>query len=125
MQHNGYIERRVTDHQVRAFMSYDTEHGTLDVTFDRRTGWFGIANITVDKEHRREGIARSLIEQARQDALAEGARVIYAAIISRECILLMQDVFGPDAVTIDEFGTLSPTDGPDRYDANATLMVEL
>lgn len=48
------IQRRVGAQDV---YSLETEYGILDATVDRRRYTFGVANLAVEQEYRRQGIA--------------------------------------------------------------------
>lgn len=124
-ENNPDIKVRARQTGNMRFFELSTEHGSLDATLHAITGWFGIANVVVDVDYRGRGIAKSLLRQALSVAEAHDARLIYASVISRESIDAMRSVFGDEAVQVDEMGTYTPSDEPDRYDASACLSVHL
>lgn len=107
------------------FFELLTDHGSLDATLHSITRWFGISGIQVDVDYRGRGIAKTLLRQALYIAETQDARLIYAAVVSRESIDAMRSVFGDGAVQVDEIGTYTPYGEPDRYDASAHLSLNL
>ena len=103
--------------------TFTTEHGFLDASHQPTVGWFGIANVDVEPPFRRRGIGKALISCAFERAL--DAKMIYAAILSRECLDAMASVFGQEAVSIQELGSYTPADQPDNYNTHASLFLEL
>jgi GNAT superfamily N-acetyltransferase len=106
-------------------LSFQTEHGTLDATYDATLRWFCIANLDVDPKFRGEGRAKFLLSTALNEAERQGAKIMYAAILSRECIRAMIGIFGSDAVIIEKLGTFTPDKESNRYDAAAILRYEI
>jgi len=101
------------------------DHGSLEATFRPEVGWFGIANLDVDKSHRRQGIGKALLRYAFSEAEELDARLIHAAILSRECLDAMRTVFGEEAIIADEEGTYTADNEFDRYDTKAILKLKL
>jgi GNAT superfamily N-acetyltransferase len=104
---------------------YACKQGSLDATYNQINRWFGIANIDVDVEFRRQGIGKLLLRSALATAQEVDARFIHAAIISRECLDAMESVFGLDALVIQERGMYEYADGTRGIGANAALWYEI
>ena len=106
---------------------YDFEagHGVLDAIYQPEVGWFCISNIEVEPQYRRQGLGKLLLRAAFTEAERLRARLIYAAITSRECSDAMSEVFGETAIKVSREGTYTPNGSSDRYDAQAMLWLEL
>ncbi len=102
--------------------------GQLDASVGRRNGDFNIEQIIVDPDSRRQGIATTLVERAREKALELEAAEISASLRTHEIIHLMRKVFGDEAVTVEDEGTplidLDSDEDP-PYDAKARLLIKL
>ena len=79
-------------------------HGILVASYYPDIGKMLIASVDVDKNFRRRGIGKQLLELAKIQAAELGAPAIIAAITSRESVDAMISVFGEAAVTINSIG---------------------
>jgi GNAT superfamily N-acetyltransferase len=104
---------------------FEAEHGVLDAIYQPEVGWFCISNIDVEPQYRRQGLGKLLLRAAFTEAERLRARLIYAAITSRECLDAMSEVFGKAAIKVSHEGTYTPDGSSDRYDARAMLWSEL
>lgn len=86
----------------------------VEVIFDPNTRWFGIANFDVEKEHRRRGIGKTLLREALNFANDLDARLIHAAIISREYLDAMTQVFGEETINVAELGGYEDDPQPNK-----------
>ena len=101
--------------------------GGAENTYRSDAGLYCVANLDVAQDKRRQGIGKLLLEASHTHALKVGARAIYGAIISRECLDAMRSVFGTESVTIDLLGSYA-AEGEDYPKANptsATLFLPL
>ena len=108
-----YIARGNSD-----YYELTVDHGYADVTFEKSTRWLGVANIIVEPEFRRQGRAKAMLGHVAMMADELDAKLIFAAIISRESIDAFVSVFGKSAVDIECMG-----DYDNSYSASATLML--
>lgn len=97
-----------------------TEAGAIDAVHHPSEMRYTIANFDVYLQRRR-GIGKELLRASRNHAKTLGAKVIFAAIISRECLDAMKAVFGEDAVHVSELGDYA-SEGED-YSQNPTAAV--
>jgi GNAT superfamily N-acetyltransferase len=103
----------------------ETEHGLCDVSVDTGRNMMGIVNLGVERDYRRQGIARALLHKALDMAVEMDIKYIYGAIMSREAIEAFRGVFGEEAVSVTREGRYTEKDEPDRYDADAVLWYEV
>lgn len=85
-----------------------TESGAIDAVYHTADRRYAIANFDVVANARRRGIGKELLRASKQHACELGARIIFAAIISRECLDAMQTVFGEENVYVGELGDYAP-----------------
>ena len=102
-----------------------TELGGIDAVYHPKELRYTIANIDV-YSHRRRGVGKELLRVSQSHARELGARVIFAAIISRECLDAMTSVFGEEFIYTSQVGTYAPA-GADygKVPTSAVLHVVL
>lgn len=116
---------KCTDPDGRIVYTITTQHGSLDATFRPNVEWFCVANVDVERAHRRQGIAKLLLQVALEKARQDGAKLVYSAVTSRECLEAMKTVFGEEAISIEREGTYTPKGEPERHDTAAYLGLYL
>jgi GNAT superfamily N-acetyltransferase len=113
-------------HGNRMVYEFETTHGMLDSVLDPAIGWLGIANIDVERGHRRQGIGKALLRAALEFAQEQDVRYVHAAIISRECLDAMVSVFGEDALQIKNTGSYEEEGSADSISmTQASLWYEV
>ena len=95
------------------------DNGELDATYDSEIRWFNIANLDVGLRHRRNGIGKLLLRESLVLAEELDAKLIYAIIISRECLDAMRSVFGDKWISVHNEGSYAAEEnfGIDRASA--------
>lgn len=116
-------ENEFPDHRVVYELS--TPVGFVEASRDERAGWFGIANLQVEPQSQRRGVAKDLLRRVLDVAKEDKAQLVYAGIVSRECIDAMRSVFGGSAVTVGEMGSYTQAGQPPRQDASASLSYKI
>ena len=101
-----------------------TEHGNALLSLNT-AGWLCVSNIDVEVGHRREGIGKHLLERAMELATTEGAQVIYAALISKEAVVLFGNVFGEENLSVHTFGEFTDEQGLGGVPAYATMWYRM
>ncbi len=104
--------------------------GKIDAVYHTDEMRYTIANFDVDSDKRRQGIGKHLLKASQEHARELGAKVIFSAIISRECLDAMTRVFGEESVLVAEVGEYASNDGSEspatttaailHYNTNAT-----
>jgi len=117
------VSRHSSGHQE--IYALETEHGLCDISIDTGRNMMGIVNLGVERDYRRQGIARALLCKALDMALELDVKYVYGAIMSREAIEVFKSVFGEEAVSVTREGHYTEKDEPDRYDADAVLWYEV
>jgi GNAT superfamily N-acetyltransferase len=79
---------------------FSTVGGQLDSVFRFSSRIYTVTNIDVEPEFRRRRIGTTLVETARDHARYIGADAIMAAIVSRECLDVMNRVFGEEHIEV-------------------------
>lgn len=80
------------------------EHGSLVYSFDAQSGWMNLCMLSVDKDFRRAGIGTNILKYSKELAADLGAKVMIAAITSREAYDAVVGVFGEEPVTVTSLG---------------------
>ena len=124
MTERNRIEVESSKFNGSKFFDLVTEHGRADLTLNT-AGWLWVSNIDVDVNHRRKGIGKSLLEKTREIAIEQQARVICAALISRESIVLFGNVFGEENLTIHKLGEFTDEQGLGGEPASAALWYRM
>jgi GNAT superfamily N-acetyltransferase len=88
---------------------------------------YSIADFEVERRYRRQGIGRQLATAALQHAKSLEADVLMAAIVSRECLEVMEQVFGPEHIQVAARGLYDLDEGvfDDSQRASALLWYDM
>jgi hypothetical protein len=103
----------------------DCEHGHLDASFDPFIKWVCISNLDVDTDFRRQGIGKMLLRESITLSQELNANLIYAAIISRECLDAMRAVFGTEHISVVNEGEYETPDTKPAFVTCAMLHYDL
>ncbi|GEM_PF-2438222 len=81
---------------------YHIQHanGAIEASYYQASRLYEVHSLDVDPDKRRLGIGTLLLRTGRDHAQILGASCITASIISRECLQVMENVFGPDGITV-------------------------
>lgn len=121
MAHISYETTRQERSDGSTIYTLSADHGELVGISRHDSGWFCIANLDVDEGYRRQGIGKALLRGCLEIAVEDQAQLVYAAIVSRECLDAMVGVFGADNVSVTATGEYegsaehSPTSAFLRY----------
>lgn len=88
-----------------------TEKGGVEAVYHTDERRYTIANFDVDVKARRRGIGKELLRASQTHARELGAKVVFAVIISRECLDAMRSVFGEESVFVAEEGGYDSGEG--------------
>ena len=124
MTEHNRIEVEPSGFNGSKFFELVTEHGSADLTLNT-AGWLWVSNIDVDVYHRRSGIGRRLLEKTLEIAIEQQARVIGAALISRESIVLFGNVFGEENLSIQRLGEFTDEHGLGGEPASASMWYRM
>lgn len=124
MSDDNEVEVRTTQYNGSKLYDLDTNHGHALLSLNT-AGWLCISNIDVEAGYRKQGIGRRLLEKATEIAVTEEAQVIYAALISREAVVLFGNVFGEENLRIHRLGEFTDELGLGGEHAAASLWYEL
>lgn len=102
--------------------SIKTEGGNIDATYRNTEQLYTIANFDVHHDHRRRGVGKELLRASQAHARELGAHVLFAAIISRECLDAMITVFGEESVRVGQIGTYA-LKGKDKGDEPTSALL--
>ncbi|MGH7241382.1 MAG: hypothetical protein ACREGB_03750 [Candidatus Saccharimonadales bacterium] len=82
----------------------------VDLTLSTRenVGYYTIANLDVAQGFRQLGLGKRLVGIAFEHAQRLKAQVLVSAITSRECLDVMESVFGSEHLSIYELGEYAP-----------------
>ncbi len=95
------ISIRATDEKsLRLF----NEHAKALITFSSDGDRMSVSSITVNSLMRRQGIARSMLQKAKDIALERRVARITAAITSRESLDVFSRVFGEESIEVEQVG---------------------
>lgn len=120
MPESNEVEVSITPYNGSKLIELDVEHGNALLSLNT-SGWLCVSNIDVEVGFRREGIGRRLLKKAMEIAEAERANVIYAALISREAIVLFGNVFGEENLRIHSMGAFTDELGLGGEPAHASM----
>lgn len=124
MTERNRIEVESSEFNKSKFFYLVTEHGSADLTLNT-AGWLWVSNIDVDVNHRRNGIGRSLLEKTREIAVEQQARVICAALISRESVVLFGNFFGEENLSVFKLGEFTDEHGLGGEPASASMWYRM
>ena len=99
-----------------------TDGGNIDAAYREIGELYTIANFDVLSDRRRRGVGKELLRASQAHARELGAKVIFAAIISRECLDAMNTVFGEESIRVSILGTYAP-EGKDYGDIPTSAVL--
>ena len=118
--------QETSDYNNTQYFEMLASHGHLTTVFRHESGQYTLADIEVEKEFRRQGIGKLLIQSALEHAVSIEASYAQALIVSRECLKAITQVCGSENVDITRKGTYTKRkDLKDRRDASAKLYLPL
>ena len=90
------------------FLEWTVSGGYLNAVHDATAASFCIANVDVEPNKRRNGIAQTLIRTALEEATARDVQLVYAALISRESYEAFSRVFPQESISVTAVGDFEP-----------------